>query len=190
MTQDPEPIIWIENYRLDGQLQSVYQYINKATEKRKSYIAYLPSKWKCISALFCIFMGISLIVALVIFIFAPRLGLFHESCQFRPCMPGLSLKCINGICQCPNGYYYLKGCKPNKEYLEICSSNNTSCKEKTNLLCINGICQCMKSQYWNGEQCVSQKLNGESCKNIDECLSESMLYCNTKTGKCACKSDR
>jgi hypothetical protein len=135
----------------------------------------------------CIFILILLSASLSVVYFAPRPGLYQESCSTRSCVKGLSLKCIDGTCSCDTGYIYIGKCTLKKEYMEKCHLTSY-CKDSTNMTCLDGVCKCDNLSYWNNKKCVSKVSNGRTCSSEAQCLTDSLLYCDLKSKRCICNS--
>lgn len=184
-----EPVTVLDRRDSKGRLKSRLRYVDRTKFLRKG-IVLIPKHCGGLIGAFCTFILIFLAAALYVY-FAPRPGLYGESCAYRSCTKGLNLHCINKICQCEYGQYYSKGCKIQLNYGKKCSSNNVDiCLENTNLLCMKGICQCETLQFWNGSKCRNQYTYGQTCTNNSQCLSNLLLSCNIKTKKCECPSNR
>jgi hypothetical protein len=180
--QKKNPILFQENFRGNGELKSIYQYIDNKKDKNK----FLIPKWCFITGtICCASILITLIASLAVVYYAPRAGLHEESCLRRSCLKSLSLKCINSTCVCDTGYIYIDKCILKKNYLEKCHLTSY-CKDNTSMVCMDGVCKCSDLKYWNGNACTNKLSYNKTCASDDQCLTQSMLYCDTKTGKCTC----
>ena len=180
--QKSEPILVQENYRENGELKSIFQYYDKDPKK----VCLVP-RWAMVlsSALFT-FILIGLIAALAVVYFGRRPSLYGEICvNGRNCIKGLDLKCLNGVCLCDAGYYYSNKCEPKKNYLEQCHLQS-DCKDNMNMVCKDGLCKCDSYNYWNGSCCVNSNLIDKKCKADVECITDTVLYCDTNLGLCKC----
>jgi hypothetical protein len=189
LEEKSEPIIYQINHRQNGNLKSIYQYIDRNRGPKKG-IVYIPF-WLCM--MFCyLFLAILIFISAAIYIsaFSKRPGLYTESCTDRSCANGLALKCINGTCLCTSNAYYVKGCHLKHNYLEKCHGNTNYCIENVNLICKNGFCECNVTSYWNNTFCVSKKTYGERCADTNQCLTNAQMICDFKKKKCSCNSDR
>jgi hypothetical protein len=177
-----KPEIIYENYRVDGDLKSAVILIDKDVDKSKCLIP----KWALVLCIIgCCFILAVLIAALAAVYFAQRPGLYKESCLMRSCVGNLSLKCINNTCLCNTGYIYIDKCTLKKDYMEKCHLTSY-CKDNTSMICMDGVCKCSDLKYWNGKACTNKQSYGKTCTSEDQCLTQSILYCDTKTGKCTC----
>lgn len=136
-------------------------------------------------------------ISLLIVIFTCTVGLSHyaavydQNCIDRSCNKQLDLQCINGKCQCKQGYYYEKGCMQKKSYLEKCNTKLRNCMNGTNLVCRDGVCKCDNLRYWNGRECITRSTYDERCYNSDrECLNDALLVCDLSINKCVCPLNR
>ena len=182
MLRKNEPILIQENYRENGELKSIFQYYDKDPKK----VCLIP-KWAMIlsSSLFS-FVLIGLIAALAVVYFGRRPSLYGESClNGRNCAKGFDLICIDGVCQCDAGYFYTNKCISKKNYLEQCHSKS-DCKDNMNMVCKNGLCECDSYKYWNGSFCLNSNLIDKKCKTDVECITDTVLYCDTRLGLCKC----
>lgn len=182
MLRKNEPILVQENYRENGELKSIYQYIDKDPRKTcliPRWAVFLSSSIGC-----CILLA--LIAALAVVYFWWRPSLHQESClNGRNCIKGLDLKCINGTCLCDTGYFYSNKCTLKKNYMEQCHQTS-QCKDNMNMICKDGVCECESYYYWNGSCCTNENLINKQCKNDVECITDTVLYCDTNLGICAC----
>ena len=117
---------------------------------------------------------------------APPPALYKESCDKRSCQKSLNMKCINGSCQCTSEQYFTNKCESKRENMEFCWKDY-QCKDY--LRCRDGKCQCASDYYDSKGKCIQRKTYGQSC-NGDQCLTSSMLYCDTITDKCICPLNR
>ena len=126
-----------------------------------------------------------LIAALVAVYFAPRAGLYQESCATRSCLKILNLKCINGTCLCDSDYVYIDKCVLKKNYFEKCHLTS-ACRDNKNMVCLNGVCSCDEKSYWTGTLCFPKSTYQQASTNNNQCLSSQYLYSDTKLKKCIC----
>ena len=96
------------------------------------------------------------------------------------------MKCIEGTCQCLADQYFSNKCEPKRGNLEFCWIDY-QCQSHLN--CRDGKCQCDVDYYHLNGKCIKRKTLNEAC-NGDQCLNSSMLYCDSKSGKCACETTR
>ncbi len=187
---DEKPIIYKENYHANGQLKSIYQYIDHSNQKINKRILLIPIWQLVLALLYLLSIMLILLAGLVLAFKNPQPGLYDQSCASRSCTKGLKLKCINKTCQCESTQYYSKGCIYKKTLMEKCSSVISNCQDNKNLVCIDGFCKCNETFFWNGVKCVAKGKYLTSCNNDAVCLSELMLTCDSKTKQCNCDSLR
>ncbi len=180
----PNSKILYENYRENGDLKSIVRLYDNNKDDDKKHC--LIPKWALVLSItgFCIIFAI-LFTALFTVYFAERHGLYQESCMRRSCLKDLSLKCINSTCQCDTGYIYIDKCFIKKDYLQKCHLTSY-CIDNTSMICMDGVCKCSDLKYWNGKACTNKVSYAKSCTSDTQCLTQSMLYCDTITGKCTC----
>lgn len=181
-----KPILVQKNYKEDGDLRSILQYIDAKIRGD----CFLP-KWVLITAsLISAFILLGLIAAVVVVSFAKPAAVYQQNCQGRSCMKGLNLKCVNNTCVCDTGYIFINNCSLKKNHSEQCHATEY-CKDNVNLVCLDGVCKCAAHQYWNGSSCVvvstdSALMYGQSCINDKHCITDAGLYCDKKRGICTC----
>lgn len=170
---------------------------NKKNEEKKqnkkcSCFFLLPSWCVILSIILAVGFVIVLIATAVLMFYFQMPALYTQSCLNKLCHKSLNLKCIKGTCLCDKNYFYAKGCRFKKNYLERCSSNYTNeCLDNTGLMCSNGICICNESSYWDGQQCTAKQIYGGKCQSSDiQCVTDAFLRCDIKSGKCLCSIDR
>lgn len=176
----------LETKRDNGTLKSKI-YIFRDTLKLPIGYVTIP-KW----ALFLLGLTLALLAGILvaavdILLNSKSPGLYLETCDKRSCKSGLNLKCINKICTCPSDQYYAASCLNKKNYQQNCLETY-QCKESS-MICWDGLCVCNSTSYWNGQSCFKRRTYKESC-NGDQCLTATMLYCNTTMGLCTCPKDR
>lgn len=145
------------------------------------------STW--IGVLLCLLL-ITLIIVFIASLFLlkwKRPGLYLEDCNQRSCVPGLGLKCINSICQCPSESYYSKQCLLRKSYHDFCHNAHKQCESE--LICLNGKCTCNQTQFWTGLKCLNRASYSQSCET-KSCLDSLFLICNSFSKVCVCDSTR
>lgn len=136
-------------------------------------------------------LGLATGIVLLVIMFSQPVAYYGESCTDKKCLKSLGLECIDNECKCNSDSYYRRQCDAKKDYMEKCHNVSAQCNDKKNLLCTDGLCLCNKFNYWNGESCFPKVEFDEVCKSSDfECLTSSLLYCNTQLMKCRCNSDR
>jgi hypothetical protein len=183
-----KPIIVEKNYKKDGELKSVLQYI----DKKKAKICLIP-KWIFITAASILsFILISLIAAVVVVSLAKTPVNYQQSCEGRSCMKGMNLKCVNNTCVCDTGYYFINNCTLKKNFSGQCHLTS-HCKDNVNLLCLDGVCKCDTHQYWNGAICIANptepsSMHGSSCSSNKQCITNAEMYCDTSLGICTCNN--
>jgi hypothetical protein len=180
-----EPIVILENYRPDGELKSVLQYVKPDKDKKKCLIP----RWALVLSISgFLFISLILLAALFGVYFAPRQAMYQESCESRSCVKDLNLKCINKTCLCETGYIYIGKCTLKKNYLEKCHLD-AICKDNKYMKCLDGLCKCDDYSYWNGSQCVSKSTYQQPCTSSNQCLTLQFLYCDTTSKKCICDTN-
>lgn len=175
-----------ESYNKDGALRSVIRIVNPPTVSKSS--VFVPKWGVVMSSLagvaICIFFAASLIVLTF-----PRPALYKDDCTGRSCLHALNMKCLNNTCTCGLNFYYAKGCKQKKEYLDHCDANNQEeCID--GLICESGMCQCNETSYWHAGQCTKKRTYGDSCSNDIQCKTDLLLYCSSQKSICTCESNR
>ena len=183
------PIIFMINYRKNGKLKSIYQYIDHNESNKRLRSKYLPF-WQFV--MLCNFiLAILIILAASLYVaFSKRPGLYNESCVSRSCLTQLNLKCINGTCLCPSTQYYMKGCFNKKTYLQTCMGNSSYCIDGKSLFCLDGVCKCNSNSYWNGSSCAPQLSYGKACNSNSQCLAGTQMTCDSVSKICSCPSNR
>lgn len=184
-----DPIIWSDNYDENGKLRSRLQYIDNKLDKEKDAF-YIPIA--CIGptcSCLC-FIALLFTSALGIVYFAPRPGLYGESCEHRSCTRGLNLKCINNVCDCVTEKFYRIGCVDKYIYMQQCHSNYKNCVDNQGLSCQDGVCKCNNTQYWSGTSCLSKNTYNHICTNDVQCRTDLLLYCDKVKSSCLCPQNR
>jgi hypothetical protein len=165
-----------------------HTYVHEVDVTRPTTVS-IPRWGVVLGVLVGIVIATILISAIAIVYFAPRPGLYQESCEKRSCLKELNLKCLDGLCQCADDYYYEYKCNLKKTYMEKCQSIS-NCKNNTNLVCRDGVCKCYNYQYWNGKLCSNSSSYNQKCTNSSQCDADSILYCDSKQAKCLCETTR
>ena len=173
------------NYRENGELKSVLQYIDRTEETKNSK--------KCpfwlLTMFGYLFVALLIILAASFYVrFAPRPAFYNESCATRSCLKGLNMKCINGTCVCQSNQYYLKGCFTKLNYSQKCI-RNSYCSNLLYLVCLDGVCKCNSSSYWNGSTCLAQIEYGKSCSLSNQCLAGKEMICDSTLKVCTCNTN-
>lgn len=176
----------LETQRDNGKLKSKIYIFRDTLKSPLGYISMPQWALVIIGLTLALLIGI-LVAAVDILVYAKSPGLYLESCDKRSCKSGLNLKCINKLCTCLSDQYYAASCMNKKDYLQNCLATY-QCKEST-LICWDGLCVCNITSYWNGQSCYKRRTYREICSG-DQCLTTSMLYCNTTIGICTCSTDR
>ena len=185
-----EPIVVQENFRENGELKSVLQYVDDNSTKKSKF--YLLPFWLLVVSSILLLALLILFISAVTLAASKRSGLYKENCIRRSCMKGLNLKCINQTCSCLTNQYYLNGCFNKKNYLEIgCMGSASYYIDGKNLTCIDGACKCNKKSFWNGSSCYLKSLYGGICTTDNQCFfTETRVTCDLTRKKCLCNSDR
>ena len=179
-----EPKIILLNYRINGELKSIVQYIDHSedTKYRKNCPFWFPVMFCYLFAAILILLGAALYAR-----FSPRPGFYNENCTTRSCLKGFNMKCINGTCLCQSNQYYLKGCFYKLNYSQKCTGNSY-CLDLQNLVCVDGVCKCNSSSYWNGSNCLPQIQYGKTCSSSRQCLLGTEMICDSSLNVCTCNT--
>lgn len=180
-------IVYKRNFDFDGNLKSVLQYVKP---ERKNYRSMIPFWLLILIGIGMTAIAIILISGWLIKFLVPLPALFNKTCIGRSCTAGLGMKCIDGLCQCTEGYFYAKGCQKKKNRFDKCNTDS-SCYENS-LDCIDGTCQCNSSMLWDEKTatCLIKKSYGGRCTTDLNCMTSQMLKCNINVLKCLCPSNR
>ena len=183
------PIIIMINYRKNGELKSIYQYIDHREPQKRLRNKFVPF-WLLVMLCYLIFAILIILAASLYVKFSKRPGLYNESCASRSCLKQLNLKCINGTCLCPSTQYYMKGCFNKKTYLQQCMGNSSYCINGQNLVCLDGVCKCNRNSYWKGSSCVPQLTYATPCNSSSQCLAGTQMTCDSIFKICSCPTNR
>lgn len=171
----------------NGELRSVYFLVEHIGSKGNYWRIPKWAMW--LGGIGAAFILLLIITSQVVVYFAPRPGLYNETCAARSCFTQLKLKCINKICDCLPNNYYASECVPKKSYSENCN-HDYQCRDNTNMSCLNGVCACDSNYYFNGVSCVVKSTLKGACTSDSMCLPNKMLICHPTKKVCYCNSAR